>query len=122
MFCKINEREKKKKRKVKMPLAEESEFLPNVDLSKNAYVSSIDEYNDLYKKSIDDPQAFWSKIAKQFYWETEADPNDFFSYNFDITKGSIYTKWMNGASTNISYNLLDRNVKNGLGDNIAFYW
>jgi acyl-coenzyme A synthetase/AMP-(fatty) acid ligase len=29
---------------------------------------------------------------------------------------------MEGATTNICYNLLDRNVKNGLGDKIAYYW
>jgi len=31
-------------------------------------------------------------------------------------------KWMEGAVTNISYNVLDRNVEKGLGDNVAFYW
>ncbi|KOX71860.1 Acetyl-coenzyme A synthetase [Melipona quadrifasciata] len=29
---------------------------------------------------------------------------------------------MEGASTNISFNLLDKNVKSGNGDKIAFYW
>lgn len=31
-------------------------------------------------------------------------------------------KWMEGATTNISFNLLDKNVKSGNGDKIAFYW
>lgn len=99
-----------------------SVFAPNETISKNAYVSSFEQYQELYKKSIDDPQSFWGEIAKQFYWEAEAKPAEFFSYNFDIRNGPIYTKWMNGASTNLSYNLLDRNVKNGLADQIAYYW
>lgn len=97
-------------------------FAPLDEISKNAYVSSIDQYQELYKQSVDNPPVFWGDIAKQFHWETEASPDNFFNYNFDITKGPIYTKWMEGASTNICYNLLDRNVKNGLANNIAFHW
>lgn len=97
-------------------------FAPNKEISKDAYIGSFEQYQEMYKKSIEDPQSFWGPIAKQFHWETEAKPNEYFSYNFDIRKGSIFTKWMAGASTNISYNLLDRNVKNGLADNIAYYW
>lgn len=44
-------------------------------------------------------------------------------YNFDVTKGEIFVKCMSGASTNICYNLLDRNVyEKNLGDKVAFYW
>ena len=48
--------------------------------------------------------------------------NDFLDYNFDLSKGPIFTKWMKGARTNICYNALDRHVHNGLGDRIAYYW
>ncbi|KFW63428.1 Acetyl-coenzyme A synthetase, cytoplasmic, partial [Pygoscelis adeliae] len=35
----------------------------------------------------------------------------------------IFIEWMKGATTNICYNLLDRNVnEKKLGDKIAFYW
>lgn len=97
-------------------------YQPHPDVSKNAHVNSIEKYHELYKKSMEDPKSFWGEIAQQFHWETEADPDDFCSYNFDISKGPVFTKWMSGASTNISYNLLDRNVKNGLADHVAFYW
>uniref|UniRef100_A0A8C0E8I7 Acetyl-coenzyme A synthetase n=1 Tax=Bubo bubo TaxID=30461 RepID=A0A8C0E8I7_BUBBB len=47
----------------------------------------------------------------------------FLKYNFDVTKGKIFIEWMKGATTNICYNLLDRNVnEKKLGDKIAFYW
>ena len=107
-----------------MPPAEEQNaiFDPSAENSKNAYVSSIEQYNEWYKQSLDSPEIFWGNIAKQFHWETDWDPKNFFSYNFDLTKGNIFTKWLDGASTNISYNLLDRNVKNGLADTVAFYW
>uniref|UniRef100_A0A8C0UFY9 Acetyl-coenzyme A synthetase n=1 Tax=Cyanistes caeruleus TaxID=156563 RepID=A0A8C0UFY9_CYACU len=47
----------------------------------------------------------------------------FLKYNFDVTKGKIFIEWMKGATTNICYNLLDRNVnEKKLGDKVAFYW
>lgn len=73
-------------------------------------------------RSIDNPEEFWGKIAQQFHWETPVKEGKFHSYNFDVTKGDVFVEWMEGASTNISFNLLDRNVKNGNGDKIAFYW
>lgn len=100
----------------------QSIYAPSAEISKNAYVGSFEQYEELYKKSLDDPQAFWGDIAKQFHWETEPRSNEFFSYNFDVRNGPISIKWMSGASTNLSYNLLDRNVKNGLADQIAYYW
>lgn len=95
---------------------------PNPAISKKAYITSIEQYQVLHKQSLEQPQEFWSKIGKQFHWETPADPKNFFSYNFDISKGPISIKWMEGATTNICYNLLDRNVRSGLADSVAFYW
>uniref|UniRef100_U5EWV9 Acetyl-coenzyme A synthetase n=1 Tax=Corethrella appendiculata TaxID=1370023 RepID=U5EWV9_9DIPT len=97
-------------------------YKPDPKLSSSAYVSTIEQYHELYKQSIDTPEVFWGNIAKQFYWEQQCEPKNFFNYNFDISKGPISIKWMEGATTNICYNLLDRNVKNGHGDSIAYYW
>ncbi|KAJ8890748.1 hypothetical protein PR048_010257 [Dryococelus australis] len=97
-------------------------YLPDPKLTKKAHVSSLNQYKDMYKESIDNPCEFWGNIAKQFHWETPISEDKFFSYNFDITKGPIFIKWLEGATTNICYNLLDRNIRNGLGDKIAFYW
>ncbi|XP_012144046.1 acetyl coenzyme A synthase isoform X1 [Megachile rotundata] len=97
-------------------------YYPHPDIAKNAYCSSMEQYRKMHEKSIKNPAQFWGEIAKQFYWETPASENNFFSYNFDITKGDVFIKWMEGASTNISFNLLDKNVKSGNGDKIAFYW
>jgi acetyl-CoA synthetase len=102
--------------------SEQNVYEPDSKLSRQAYVSSMSQYEELYKQSIEEPGQFWGNIAKQFHWETAANPDKFLDYNFDISKGSIYLRWMEGASTNICYNLLDRNIKNGHGDKIAFYW
>uniref|UniRef100_A0A8C2KKI0 Acetyl-coenzyme A synthetase, cytoplasmic n=1 Tax=Cyprinus carpio TaxID=7962 RepID=A0A8C2KKI0_CYPCA len=64
---------------------------------------------------------FWY-VAKDFFWKTKY-TGKFLDYNFDVTKGEIFVKCMEGATTNICYNVLDRNVyERKLGDKVAFYW
>ncbi|XP_005099293.1 acetyl-coenzyme A synthetase, cytoplasmic [Aplysia californica] len=96
-------------------------FEPPKSLSATSHVKDFQEYQRMYKQSVGDPEAFWGQIAEQFHWESPPD-GAFVNYNFDTRKGSIFIKWMEGAKTNIAYNMLDRNVKNGLGNKIAFYW
>lgn len=97
-------------------------YEPDAEISKGSYINSMDKYNEFYKKSIENPVEFWGHISKQFHWETPIDLNKFHSYNFNLSKGPVDIKWLSGASTNICYNLLDRNIRLGHGDKVAFYW
>lgn len=75
----------------------------------------------MYEKSLKDPEAFWGEIAKDFHFEQNV-TGKFLDYNFDIAKGKIFIRWMEGAKTNICYNCLDRHVLAGKGEQVAFYW
>lgn len=97
-------------------------FYPSKEIQSEAYVSSMDGYKELYQKSIEDPAAFWGDIASQYFWKVPPNKENFMDFNFDTSKGKVFVKWMEGAVTNISYNVLDRNVEKGLGNNVAFYW
>ncbi|XP_012279452.2 acetyl-coenzyme A synthetase isoform X1 [Orussus abietinus] len=97
-------------------------YHPHAELAKIAHCSGMDHYRRMHKRSIEYPAQFWGEIAKQFYWENPTSDDKFFSYNFDLNQGDVYIKWMEGATTNLSFNLLDKNVKSGNGDKIAFYW
>jgi len=97
-------------------------FQPPKDTQKGAHCSSMEQYRQLYERSVQDPEGFWGEIAKEFYFKKLPSPGNFLSYNFDARKGAISIKWMEGAITNVCYNMLDRNVNNGLGDRVAFYW
>ena len=33
-----------------------------------AYIESMDEYEELYKQSIDDPNTFWASVADELDW------------------------------------------------------
>lgn len=97
-------------------------YLPYHVTSETAYIGSMEQYREMHKHSVEKPEQFWSKIAAQFHWETPYDVDKFYSYNFDVNRGPVYVKWMEGATTNVCYNLLDKNIRNGMGDKIAFYW
>ncbi|XP_037833009.1 acetyl-coenzyme A synthetase, cytoplasmic isoform X1 [Kryptolebias marmoratus] len=100
----------------------EDVFLGSEDLKKEAHVPSFDKYKELYIHSVENPGEFWGDVAKDFFWRNKH-TGQFLDYNFDVTKGEIFIKCMEGATTNICYNLLDRNVhEKKLADKIAFLW
>uniref|UniRef100_A0A8C5YDM2 Acetyl-coenzyme A synthetase N-terminal domain-containing protein n=1 Tax=Microcebus murinus TaxID=30608 RepID=A0A8C5YDM2_MICMU len=81
----------------------------------------LGRYRELHRRSVEGPREFWGDIAKGFYWKTPC-PGPFLQYNFDVTKGKVFIEWMKGATTNICYNVLDRNVyEKKIGDKVAFY-
>ncbi|XP_066526674.1 acetyl-coenzyme A synthetase, cytoplasmic isoform X2 [Hoplias malabaricus] len=92
------------------------------ELKKEAHVPSFEKFKELYDKSVESPEEFWGDIAKDFFWKTKQ-TGQFLDYNFDVTKGEIFVKFMEGATTNICYNVVDRIVhEKKLGDRVAFYW
>lgn len=97
-------------------------FKPDPSVSKNAYVNSMQMYKDMHKKSLEDPEAFWGEICDQFHWEKPYQPGNICSFNFNLADGPIFINWMKEAKTNICFNALDRHVREGNGNKVAFYW
>lgn len=97
-------------------------YQPSDHVVEKSYICSLDKYREMHKKSLEDPESFWSEIANEFHWQTPYQSGNFVSYNFDTNKGNVFVKWLEGAVTNVCFNALDRNVRNGHGDKIAFYW
>ena len=106
---------------VSLPGMVDEVFLPPDRIAKNAHVQSMQDYKQMYKQSVEEPQIFWKNIADQFYWKSLG-TDKFLTFNFDVQKGPIFIKWMEGAKTNICYNCLDKHVNNNLGDRVAFFW
>ncbi|MGD1152265.1 MAG: acetate--CoA ligase [Syntrophales bacterium] len=87
---------------------------------KQAYIKSRAEYEKLWKRSLEDPDAFWAEIATEYVdWFKKWDKVE--DYNFDVQKGPIYVKYFEGGKLNVSYNCLDRQLKTR-GDKIAIQW
>lgn len=49
------------------------------------------QYDVMYKKSVEDPDAFWGDVASTFYWKTKWSTKDgqLHSENLDVRKGPV---------------------------------
>ena len=89
---------------------------PPKDFAAKAHVSSLQQYEQMYKKSIEDPDGFWAQIAEQFVWQDTWQTVRDFSF-----EGDVQIKWFAGATTNVCVNALDRHLKKR-GDQVAIIW
>jgi acetyl-CoA synthetase len=96
------------------PLKQENRvFNPPADFVKNAAIPGMDAYNKLCDEANKDYEAFWGRLAKEnIYWKKP------FTKVLDESKAPFY-KWFEDGTTNASYNCLDRQIENGLGDKTA---
>ena len=92
-------------------------FAPSLEFSKKAYVKNIKEYEDMYRRSIQDPEGFWSEQAeKMLLWYKKWSRT--LEYNFE--KPEI--KWFIGGKLNASSNCLDRHLNTWRKNKAAIIW
>jgi acetyl-CoA synthetase len=91
-------------------------FRPSPEFAARAHVKSFEQYQQMYKRSIEDPEGFWTEIANTFHWQQRW--NKFCEYDF---KDTISIKYFVGAKTNICYNAVDRHLDKR-GDQVAILW
>ncbi len=88
-------------------------YNPPQEMVENAAVSGMEGYRALCKEAEDDYAGFWGRRAKELLdWEKP------FTQVLDESSAPFF-KWFADGRLNISYNCLDRNVNNGLGDKVA---
>ncbi|GIY45130.1 acetyl-coenzyme A synthetase, cytoplasmic [Caerostris darwini] len=97
-------------------------FRATEEQKSKAHMGNLNEFWKMHRKSLEDPDSFWREAAAPFFWKTPVPEKNISNYNIDVRKGSVFIEWLKGASTNICYNALDRNVQNGHGEQIAYYW
>ncbi|MDH4291742.1 MAG: acetate--CoA ligase [Dehalococcoidia bacterium] len=91
-------------------------FYPPAELSKKAYIKSLEEYKEIYQRSLDDPEAFWGEAAQQLDWYKKWD--NVLVEDFKEAKH----EWFVGGKLNVSYNCLDRNLKTWRKNKAALIW
>ncbi|UBM59847.1 acetate--CoA ligase [Marinilongibacter aquaticus] len=69
-------------------------------------INNFEEYQQAYKKSVEDPEGFWGEIANEFVWKKPFDK--VLEWNFEEPN----VKWFLGGKLNITENCLDRHVEN----------
>ncbi len=71
----------------------------------NYHIKHLEEYFQVYRKSVNEPEKFWEEIAEEhFLWRKKWDS----VLEWDFTKPEV--KWFQGAKLNITENCLDRHL------------
>ncbi len=68
-------------------------------------------YEDFYRQSIDEPEAFWAEQAKAIHWHVQ--PQQILDYS-----NPPFRRWFVGGQTNLCYNAVDRHLAER-GDQLA---
>ena len=83
-------------------------------ISKNPHIKDINEYLDLYEKSINDPESFFNNLAMDnLSWIKE----------FDSPHNNKFAdaKWFEGGKINVSHNCIDRHLDK-ISEKVALIW
>ncbi|MEJ2682876.1 MAG: acetate--CoA ligase [Candidatus Sulfobium sp.] len=98
-------------------LAEKRTFPPSRESSDKAHIKSFEDYERIYKRSVEDPEGFWAEMAeRQLTWYKKWDK----VLDWSFEKPEI--KWFQGGKINASYNCLDRHVTTVRRNKAAIIW
>ncbi len=78
-------------------------FMPSKEFSSKAHIKSLEEYNNLYKESIEDPEEFWAKQAEIIEWSKR--------WEKVHSNHEDFHEWFLGGKLNACYNCLDRHLE-----------
>ena len=77
------------------------------DMAQQAWIDE-QKYQEMYRRSVDDPDGFWGEQAEQFLtWSKKWDKVQDWSY----LEEDLHIRWFEGGRLNVSYNCLDRHLE-----------
>src|SRR4051794_10866901 len=89
-------------------------FPPPAEFAQRAAIGSREAYAALYKRSIDDPEGFFSEQARELRWQKA--PTRTLDWQ------PPFAKWFADGKLNLSDNCLDRHVEGARADKPAIIW
>ena len=73
------------------------------------------KYQDIYQRSIQKPEVFWSEIANDIFWYKK--PSKILN-----SDNPPFYKWFQDGITNTCYNAVDLHVEKGKGEKTAIIY
>jgi len=101
-------------------MSEKREFPPPSEFSKKAHIKSMEQYQQMYDESINDPDKFWLKEAEILDWFKK--PTKGREYTWDTNNRVIDIKYFEDGELNVSYNCLDRHLNTWRKNKAAIIW
>lgn len=103
--------------KITSLLSEGRVFEVATEGADGAHVGSLEAYKKLYAKSMEDPEGYWAGRAEELVsWDKKWDT--VLEYDLEVPE----INWFKGGKLNVSYNCLDRHLKNGRRNKAALIW
>ena len=96
-------------------MSEDQVFPVPTDFAKSALVNNK-QYNEMYQRSIEDPEGFWAEHGKRIDWIKPYTKVKDVDYN-----KPVHIKWYYDGTLNASANCLDRHLAKR-GDQTAIIW
>lgn len=104
---------------IRQLLENERSIEPSDEFSYNALVKNRQDYDELYQRSIDDPEGFWAEMAEEHVdWFRQWDAVE--EYDFESSKP--FVRYFRGGELNVSYNCLDRHLDGPRRNKAALIW
>ena len=88
---------------------------PNPEVAARSHIGSMEEYERLYRLSLDDPETFWAKEAENITWFHK------WRQVFDSDYENVDFAWFLGGRLNACHNCVDRHLETN-GDSDAIIW
>ncbi len=106
-----------KKKTIESVALEERVFPVPEELKKVAHINSPEQYEQMWKRSVEDPEGFWAEMAEEYIeWFEKWNK----VWNWDPEK--VIFKMFEGAKLNVSYNCLDKHIKTWRKNKAALIW
>ena len=101
-------------------MTENRTFPPPKELVANAYISSFEQYQQMYDRSVNDPDGFWLEQARMLSWSKKPSKGRVYTWNTEARQ--IELAWFADGKLNASFNCLDRHLGTPIAKKIALIW
>ena len=75
-------------------LHEQRKFECPADFRMQAHIRTLDEYERLYRESVENPEQFWGRMAEDLHW--------FKKWDRVLEWNAPWAKWFQGGQINLS--------------------
>jgi len=103
---------------MKSMMVENRIFNPPADFVAKARINSLEQYKEMYRRSIESPNEFWAEMAEEnLTWFKKWETVEEYSFSDDV-----YVRYFAGGKLNVSYNCLDRHLDSWRRNKAALIW
>lgn len=113
-------RKKNDSRSLENLMIERRKFAPPPQVTGHALVASSKQYHEMYKRSIEDSEAFWLEQTETLDWFRK--PSQSCRYTWNTAKRQIRHTWFEDGVINVTCNCIDRHLETPNRLKPAFIW